>query len=88
MKEKIEAMLDIYRSKLADANTFANHADGLHFEGAVSVLENLLIYANETAAPSQPAVETGADCLCCCCEDIGRNGEHSYFCRKCGAPLN
>jgi len=37
---------------------------------------------------SQQAVQADAQNLCKYCEDIGRNGEHSWFCRKCGAPLN
>ena len=46
------------------------------------------LLGNIISNASQPVVETDALDLCKNCEDIGRNDKHSYFCRKCGAPLN
>lgn len=34
------------------------------------------------------AVQADSPPLCEKCKSIGRNGEHSWYCRKCGEPLN
>lgn len=36
----------------------------------------------------QQSVQAESDSLCKKCKDIGRNGEKSWNCRKCGDPLN
>ena len=37
---------------------------------------------------NEQTVEADVRNLCKTCEGIGRNDKHSYFCRKCSAPLN
>ena len=41
----------------------------------------------QAAVEATKAAMKSDDALCKECKDIGRNGEHSWYCRKCGDPL-
>jgi hypothetical protein len=43
-------MLEIYKKKHEEANEYNQHADALRYEGAIMVIETLLIYAKEEEA--------------------------------------
>ncbi len=52
-------------------------------KGQISVLKMSIRILKE---PSNQTIAT--DALCDECNQIGRNGEHSWYCRKCGGKLH
>jgi hypothetical protein len=65
MKEKLRLMLDIYRSRLKEAQDSNQHARALEMLGAVSVLETLWIYVTTNPSPNKPVELDSVYCANC-----------------------
>lgn len=49
MQERLESLMQLYKDKLKRANESNDHAIALKHEGAVGILDTLLIYADQDA---------------------------------------
>jgi hypothetical protein len=54
MKKKVQRLRKIYQDKLNGANEYNQHAEALICEGALMVLDTLLVYLDEEPPHNQP----------------------------------
>ena len=82
-------MLDNFRELYNKELKHYEHEGGLTMLILNSTAIRVFVYeVCKACVASQPSTPADEKSLCKYCQDIGRNGSHSWFCRKCGSPLS